>query len=313
MPPVITSALYVSVTKSPASIQQWSQMIFIQPFTVKVAIETLIVINIPCKCKLQAVFGFPKTMLICPSNVLISSFKPCLAKLVSWYIRFPKHQDGLFFTLKDTDLKDLPAGLNILPFRAVFCGIPPISSLNRLTSAHLKSRVCTLVIFFLTALRILNLAASWAVQQMLSMILTYQVFLGEWQIQHCVTLRCISVCKLFQKSTGLVLSLLGEVKEVKVFPKNQCLWYRGFLKLLWEDLTLFLTLVGGFVANTLPRPPFLASSLQGNEMCVRGEWGSLWKYPHLHPWLFRMQVGYKVAGYMNWWQEVMQRASKRHS
>lgn len=37
--------------------------LFFQLLTVKVAVDALIVIDIPCKCQLQLTFGFPKTML----------------------------------------------------------------------------------------------------------------------------------------------------------------------------------------------------------------------------------------------------------
>lgn len=89
--------------------------------------------------------------------------------------------------MKDTDLKDVPAGLNTLPFRAAFHKIPAISVLSRLAPVNLKCRVCTLVIF-LTALRILNSEPSWLVQQLLPMVITFQ------RVLLCLPIADAAVC-----------------------------------------------------------------------------------------------------------------------
>lgn len=188
---------------------------------------------------------------------------------------FCKYQNGLFFPLEDTVLKDLPACLNSLPFRATFRGIPLISFPNRLKFAHLKSRVCTLVLSFLAPPRILNSAASWSLQPRLSLTIASQQVLCLWianptvchpWVGHLVPLSGSN--PTLQKSPGLLLSLPREVKEIKVFPKNQALWYRDFLKLFREDLILFLTLVGWFVPNC-PHEVSLSglSSSEGCKVC----------------------------------------------
>lgn len=162
---------------------------------------------------------------------------------------FPKHQNGLFFPLEDSVLKDLPACLNSL-FRATFRGIPLLSFLNRRRSAHLKSRACTLLLCFLAAPRILNSAASWSLQPRLSLLC---LWIADPAVCHPSVGHPVPLPRSYltlQKSPGLLLSLPREVKEIKVFPKNQGLRYRDCLKLLREDLTLFLTLMGWFVPNS---------------------------------------------------------------
>lgn len=249
-------------------IQQWSHIILFQPFAAKVATEALLVLDVLGKCQLQFIFGFPKTILTCPSNVLNFSF---LSQIPDTYVCFPKYQNGLLFSLEDTVFKDLPTRLNSLPFRATFHGIPLISFLNRLRSAHLKSRVCTLVLSFFTPFRISNSAASWSLQPGLSLL---GLWIPDPAVCHPWVGQPVPLSGSYltlQKSPGLLLFLPREVKEIKVFHKNRDLWYRDFLKLFREDFTLFLILVGWFVPNSPHEVPLLASPLQGDVRCVREE------------------------------------------
>lgn len=50
-----------------------------------------------------------------------------------------------------------------LPFTAAFCSIPTLILLQKL-NAHLKSRICSLLLSFLTPPRVSTLAVSWALQ-----------------------------------------------------------------------------------------------------------------------------------------------------
>lgn len=98
-----------------------------------------------------------------------------------------------------------------LPFTAAFCSIPTLILLQKL-NAHLKSRICSLLLSFLTPPRVSTLAVSWALQpqpqpQPPSMTTSHNHFfpISEEQIQLGITLAAPSSACSKKPSLFLVL------------------------------------------------------------------------------------------------------------
>lgn len=110
-------------------------------------------------------FSFAAVPVSTCLSALVVSWLPSLAKSVSSCVYlFFWVSCWTVFMLERSCPKTCYLSWPALPLRAASHGIPPKSFSNKLKSVQLKSKVCILLLSFLTPFRILNSTISWRLQ-----------------------------------------------------------------------------------------------------------------------------------------------------